>query len=79
MLDLFGVNLFCCFILFMFIRYNDELKQDNVFVNLSVEKTSRFILMIFYWFLPEMCTVFNLEANWFQLYQGAHEVADILK
>ena len=34
---------------------------------------------IFYWFLPEMCTVFNLEANWFQLYKGAHEVTDIIK
>ena len=33
----------------------------------------------FYWQLPGMCTVFNLEANSFQLYQGAHEVADIIK
>ena len=38
-----------------------------------------FIYLYFYWLLPEMCTVFNLEANWFQLYHGAHEVADIIK
>ena len=37
------------------------------------------IIIIFYWLLPEMCTVFNLEANWFQLYQGAHEVTEIIK
>ena len=25
-----------------------------------------------------MCTVLYLEANWFQLYQGAHDVTDII-
>ena len=35
--------------------------------------------LIFYCLLPEMCTAFNLEANWFQLYKGEHEVTDIIK
>ena len=36
-------------------------------------------LYIFYWLLPEICTVFILEANWFQLYKGAYEMTDIIK
>ena len=36
-------------------------------------------IIIFYWLVPEIYTAFNLEANWFQLYQGAHELTDIIK
>ena len=37
------------------------------------------ITIIFYWLLPEMCAVLNLEANWSKLYQGAHDVTNIIK
>ena len=32
-------------------------------------------LIDFYWLLSEMCSVFNLKANVFQLYKGQHHVS----
>ena len=39
----------------------------------------RLIYHHYFWLLPEIWSAFNLEANWNQFYQGAHDETDIIK
>ena len=64
---------------------NLNLQQNHLTtVNPSQELWSHKVILVyvndnFYSLLPEMCTVFIIETNWFRVYLDAHIVADITK
>ena len=76
------------FVLFLNLFLNEivNMSSNSHWVGATINYGVRFtwldwtwIDIIVYWLLPEVCTVFTLEANWFQFYQGAYDVTNIMK